>query len=246
MEEMIINDNVLSELPTSIGLLRNLNTLIADHNLLSELPHSICSCVSLRILSLADNNIRQLPEDLGRLTSLKVMNFSNNILTHLPFSLTQIEYKSLWLSDNQNRPILQLNSELHSPYQKVLTCVLLPQVTCFFSASVYSLIFIYQTKEEPVMPDSLEPQPVNRRKSSFLISSIDKPLINFNLNCEGDNQSTDTETAKLLRQPTPYPKDLKVHARHARNLVLKHLDFGNTISLDNAADKTDELSSKIY
>lgn len=72
---MIINDNVLSELPSSIGLLRNLNTLIADHNLLSELPHSICSCVSLRILSLADNNIRQLPEDLGRLTSLKGMYF---------------------------------------------------------------------------------------------------------------------------------------------------------------------------
>ena len=128
LEEMIINDNTLNELPSSIGLLRNLNTLIADHNLLKELPHSICSCVSLRILSLADNNIRQLPEDLGRLTSLKVMNFSNNILSYLPFSLTQIEYKSLWLSDNQNRPILQLNSELRSPYQKVLTCVLLPQV----------------------------------------------------------------------------------------------------------------------
>lgn len=91
--------------------------------------------------------------------------------------------------------------------------------------------------------DSLELQPVNRRKSSFLISSIDKPLINFNLNC--DDQSTDAETAKLLRQPTPYPKDLKVHARHARNLVLKHLDFGNTMSLESS-EKTDELSSKTY
>jgi len=123
--------------------------------------------------------------------------------------------------------LIQFHSEfIQSPYQKVLTCVLLPQA-----------------KEEQVSTlnnkNSLE-HPATRRKSSFLIASIDKPLINFTCEESGENQERG-----LLRQPTPYPKDLKVHARHARNLVLKHLDLGN-INLENA-DKSEEMStSKTY
>ena len=225
---------MITELPSCIGFLRYLHTLIADSNQLEQLPTSICSCINLRILSLADNCIKWLPEDMGRLTSLQVINLCNNNLSFLPISLTKIDLKSIWLSDNQNKPLIQFHSELiQKPYpQKVLTCVLLPQI-----------------KEEPLATTNNLEHPAigTRRKSSFLIANIDKPLINFNLSCEED-QTPDEETAKLLRQPTPYPKDLKVHARHARALVLKHLDLGNinhSINLENA-EKTDEMSSKTY
>lgn len=241
IEELIINENMLSELPLCTGLLRQLQTLIADCNKIEQLPPSICSCTNLRILSLADNCIKILPEDMGRLSSLQVMNLCNNSLSYLPFSLTKISsLKSLWLSENQNKPLVQFHSEmLPNAYQKVLTCVLLPQ-----------------SKEDSLEGNSAnasnaldQPSNSTRRKSSFLISSIDKPLINFNLSNEED-RTEDAETAKLLRQPTPYPKDLKAHARHARNLVLKHLDLGNCgvpghLNLENA-EKTDEISSKTY
>src|SRR5699024_7938849 len=135
--------------------------------------------------------IKCLPEDMGRLSSLQVINLCNNNLSFLPFSLTKIDLKSLWLSDNQNKPLVQFHSEfINSPYhQKVLTCVLLPQ-----------------TKEElgPLATSNSLEHPaigVPRRKSSFLIASIDKPMINFNLNLSGEDDQTpqDEETAKLLR-----------------------------------------------
>ena len=231
LEEIVVNDNLLTELPSCIGFLRQLQTLIADGNRIEQLPKSICSCTNLRILSIGNNFIKCLPEELGRLTSLQVLNVRNNNLSYLPFSLTKISnLKSLWLSENQNKPLVQFHSEvIHNPYQKVLTCVLLPQITQEHILTGADIPAVTQT----------------RRKSSFLISSIDKPLINFNINLDESSMEENQDHGRLLRQPTPYPKDLKVHARHARNLVLKHLDLGN-ISIDNV-EKTDEITtSKTY
>lgn len=229
MEELILNENLLTELPACIGFLRNLHTLIADCNKLSYLPDSICSCTRLRILSLADNNLNYLPDDIGRLSNLQVFNLCNNNLSYLPFSLTKIaNIKSLWLSENQNKPLMQFHSELmENSFKKILTCFLLPQ----------------SKNNEPESADNtIEPNIHNpKRKLSFLTVSIDKPLINFNF----DELHEDHGDAKLLRQPTPYPKDLKVHARHARNLVLKHLDLGN-INLESVEKSECEQSSKTY
>lgn len=243
---------MITELPLSIGHLRNLQTLIADCNKIERLPDSICSCNHLRILSLAENNIKYLPDDLGRLSSLQVLNLCNNYLTYLPFSLTQItNLKSIWLSENQTKPLMPLHSETLDiqptmigggpPPLKILTCFLLPQ-----------------TKSEEHTTTALEHHSTNnsqRRKLSFLTVNIDKPLItaekkdsiqSINNNNNNNNNPESFESNELAiipltgsgptnnmmnksfqRQPTPYPKDLKVQARHARNFVMKHLDLNN-------------------
>ena len=257
MEEFILNENMINELPSCVGLLRQLHTMIADCNKLDSLPISICSCINLRILSLSDNCITDLPDDIGRLSSLQVLNLCNNRISYLPFSLTKIvNLKSLWLSENQNKPLIQLHSEYgpNDPYQKVLTCVLLPQTKPDES------ITINVPNNGGGVDDAKNSSVPTRRKSSFLIASIDKPLIHFNLgsnnnelnpsSTNGDNDNpgeddlsgVDDDSGRLLRQPTPYPKDLKVHARHARNLVLKHLDLGN-INLESVDKLSEGINS---
>src|SRR5947207_962649 len=61
---------LLSELPTSIGELRQLRLLNLSHNRLSVLPDSIGHLAQLRILNLSDNRLAALPESLRNLRSL--------------------------------------------------------------------------------------------------------------------------------------------------------------------------------
>ncbi|CAG2182601.1 unnamed protein product, partial [Oppiella nova] len=60
----------------------------------------------------------------------------------------------------------------------------------------------------------------------------DRQMIKFS-NDPSDLNGVDDDldvriTTKLIRAPTPYPKELKAHARHARNLALKQKDINNT------------------
>lgn len=49
-------------------------------------------------------------------------------LTHLPLSLTTLQLKALWLSENQSQPLLTFQTDQDPKSgEKVLTCVLLPQ-----------------------------------------------------------------------------------------------------------------------
>lgn len=233
LEELVINENVLTELPTCIGFLRNLHTLIADCNRLVALPDSICSCLQLRILSLAENNLASLPDEIGRLSSLQVFNLCSNRLKHLPTSLSKITgLKSLWLSENQNKPLVQLHAE-YIEGERVLTCVLLPQREKDADEDGTNSAGAGGTAA-----NTLEPPTNVRRRSSFLSVNIDKPLIDLlqqtasssmlmMATTEAADNPQEDSISKLLRQPTPYAKDRKVHARHARNLILKHLDQVN-------------------
>lgn len=237
---------MLAELPACIGFLRNLHTLIADCNRLISLPDSICSCLRLRILSLAENNIVSLPDEIGRLSNLQVFNLCSNRLKHLPTSLSKITgLKSLWLSENQNKPLVQLHAE-YIEAKRVLTCILLPQGEKEVDEDGIN------SAGGATAGQTLEPPTNVRRRSSFLSVNIDKPLIDLLQqtasssmlmmatadlinSADGADIVQDDSISKLLRQPTPYAKDRKVHARHARNLILKHLD-----QVNRSQDEEDE------
>ncbi|GIY16604.1 leucine-rich repeat-containing protein 7 [Caerostris darwini] len=194
LEELVLSSNNLKSLPPSLGLLRNLRTLIADDNLLEELPCEIGSCLKLTILSLRDNKLVQIPDELGHVTALKVINLSGNLLQYLPFSIAKLpNLQALWLSENQNKPLIPLQSDTDRiTGQKVLTCFMLPQV-----------------------PLEEEVNEVNRTEADVPDSGKGKHIIKFAFDAEKDQPS------KLVRAPTPYPKELKAHARHARNYALK-------------------------
>ncbi|XP_076307079.1 uncharacterized protein LOC143223255 isoform X2 [Tachypleus tridentatus] len=193
LEELIVSYNDLESLPASIGLLRNLHTLIADENLIEELPPEVGSCVRLSILSLRDNRLTFVPDELGHLASLKVLSLSGNMLQFLPFSIAKLpKLQALWLSENQTKPLVPLQSDIDPDTgQRILTCFLLPQV--------------------PLE----EPRDHGGEREGIDIVKEARQQIKF------ASDITVEQPGKLVRAPTPYPKELKAHAKHARNYALK-------------------------
>ncbi|XP_037288334.1 leucine rich repeat containing protein 7 lap1 isoform X2 [Rhipicephalus microplus] len=192
LEELIINSNEIDSLPSTIGLLRNLTILMADDNLLEDLPPEIGSCSKLRVLSLRDNRLCNVPDELGHLSSLRVVNLSGNQLRHLPVSLAKLGgLHALWLSQNQTKPLVLLQSDMdRETGQRVLTCFLLPQ------------------ESSAAHPD----KPNAAVKENDGTPSERRGTITFAFDTDVDRPG------RLVRSPTPYPKELKARARHVRNL----------------------------
>ncbi|XP_076035613.1 uncharacterized protein LOC143021773 isoform X2 [Oratosquilla oratoria] len=202
LEELIVTQNDLEALPPSVGLLRKLHTLNVDDNMLDELPPELGSCTRLKILSARSNRLVTVPGEIGHLGALAVLNLSDNLITHLPVSLAKLKLRSLWLSENQNIPTVQLQSDTDPETgQRVLTCFMLPQI-----------------------PRSYEPEPVNEpddfEASEWEEERKSKMLIKFSFDTDMD------KPGRLSRAPTPYPKELKALAKHARNLHNLHKETG--------------------
>ncbi|XP_046426605.1 protein lap1 isoform X1 [Neodiprion fabricii] len=191
LEELIVTKNFLEYLPPSIGLLRKLHCLNADNNYLRSLPPEIGSCSALSLLSLRSNNLSKIPPELGHLASLRVLNLVNNCIKFLPVSMLNLNcLKALWLSDNQSQPLVPLQQEFNCEEDiMVLSCFMLPQKP---RQDIEQM-------EQPVGPLT-GTVPGSGRRICFAAE----------VESEGPRQ--------LHRAPTPYPKELRNLARHARNL----------------------------
>jgi len=100
--ELNISLVILTELPESIGLLTQLQSLDLNFNHLTALPESLGQLTQLQTLDLSSNQLMALPESLGQLTQLGSLNLSHNKLTALPESLGQLtQLGSLNLSHNK-------------------------------------------------------------------------------------------------------------------------------------------------
>ncbi|XP_020287331.1 protein lap1 [Pseudomyrmex gracilis] len=192
LEELIVTKNFLEYLPSSIGLLRKLHCLNADNNYLRALPAEIGSCASLSLLSLRSNNLTRVPPELGHLSSLRVLNLVNNCIKFLPVSMLNLSnLKALWLSDNQSQPLVPLQQEFNCEEDMmVLSCFMLPQ------KPRQDLEQIAQTAGRPI--------------SSSIIGTGKRICFAAEVDSEIPRQ--------LHRAPTPYPKELRNLAKHARNL----------------------------
>jgi Leucine-rich repeat (LRR) protein len=74
----------LITISTDIKFGEQLEKLILDDNLLRELPIEIGSLKALRVLSCHNNCLKQLPETLGNLTNLAILNVSANKIRFIP------------------------------------------------------------------------------------------------------------------------------------------------------------------
>ncbi|XP_032781897.2 protein lap4 isoform X5 [Daphnia magna] len=129
LQELILTENFLTELPTSIGNLTKLTNLNVDRNRLHELPVEVGHLVCLNVLSLRENKLHFLPNELGDCGELHVLDVSGNRLQYLPFSLTSLNLKAIWLSENQAQPMLTFQTDIDEHTgEQVLTCFLLPQL----------------------------------------------------------------------------------------------------------------------
>jgi internalin A len=92
----------LTQLPTSLSQLIQLQYLDLDHNQLTTLPDSLGQLSQLQRLKLTKNQLTTLPDSLGRLSQLQQLWLSRNQLTMLPDSLGQLsQLQDLDLSGNQ-------------------------------------------------------------------------------------------------------------------------------------------------
>jgi protein scribble len=106
MQELILTENFLIELPNSIGRMKRLNNLNVDRNSLVSLPSDIGNLTNLGVLSLRDNKLTKMPSEIGNCVALHVMDVSGNRLQNLPYSLVNLQLKAVWLSENQAQPLL--------------------------------------------------------------------------------------------------------------------------------------------
>ncbi|CAL4058825.1 unnamed protein product, partial [Meganyctiphanes norvegica] len=128
LQELILTENLLTELPDSIGNLTKLTNLNVDRNRLNVLPAQIGKLVNLGVLSLRDNRLQYLPPETGNCRELHVLDVSGNRLQYLPLTITALNLKAVWLSENQAQPMLNFQTEVdETSGQEVLTCFLLPQ-----------------------------------------------------------------------------------------------------------------------
>lgn len=128
MQELILTENFLVELPHSLGRMTRLSNFNVDRNSLTSIPSEIGSCANLGVLSLRDNKLVRLPTELGNCSRLHVLDVSGNRLQYLPYSLVNLQLKAVWLSENQAQPLLTFQPDVDEQTgEQVLTCFLLPQ-----------------------------------------------------------------------------------------------------------------------
>ena len=97
---LILTDNRLSTLPSSIGDLAKLRKFPLAGNQLSTLPESMANCKVLELIRLSANNFEVLPEWLLHLPKLAWLAFSGNPCSISPKSeLSEVAYESLEMSE---------------------------------------------------------------------------------------------------------------------------------------------------
>jgi len=192
IEEIVACHNNIEALTPQVGLLRKLRLLNLDDNRLEEIPPELGSCKNLRVLSVRQNELTNIPPELGHLPVIRVLNLADNHLHNLPVSILNLmSLQALWLSDIQSSPLVQLHQEFDAYLgRRVLTGILLPQQPTHNVA--------------PRDDDGEWSEAVLIRRSGRIRFSQDL---------------SDDEPGVLLRAPTPYPKELRMLAKQARNMV---------------------------
>jgi hypothetical protein len=81
---LILTDNLIEQLPETLGECRSLQKLMLAGNRLQALPQSLVNCEQLELLRIAANQLTELPEWLLRLPALAWLAFAGNPLCAAP------------------------------------------------------------------------------------------------------------------------------------------------------------------
>ena len=102
IKQLDISGLCIGAIPTEIGQLKNLTTLILQQNYLGNLPTEIGQLTNLTTLDLTYNELTSLPAEIGQLKNLATLDLTYNELTSLPAEIGQLKnLTSLDLSDNE-------------------------------------------------------------------------------------------------------------------------------------------------
>jgi len=121
LQELDLAGNQLTGMPSWLGKLRRLRRLDLRNNQFAEAPKELWKLKQLQKLNLTENELTELPAKLGRLRQLQQLHVGNNKLTELPAELGELrQLQELHLSGNQ---LTELPSEL-SNLKQLQTLVL--------------------------------------------------------------------------------------------------------------------------
>ncbi len=113
LEVLNLSRNQLTTIPESITKLTNLTQLDLSRNQLTSIPESITKLTNLTQLDLSRNQLTSIPKSITKLTNLTGLNLSRNQLTTLPESITQLtNLTGLNLSRNQLTTLPESISQL--------------------------------------------------------------------------------------------------------------------------------------
>uniref|UniRef100_A0A3Q3BLY7 Leucine rich repeat containing 1 n=1 Tax=Kryptolebias marmoratus TaxID=37003 RepID=A0A3Q3BLY7_KRYMA len=207
LTELVLTDNQLQNLPRSIGKLKRLSNLNCDKNQLTLLPKEIGGCSGLNVFCVRENRLMKIPSELSQATELHVFDVSGNRLSYLPYSLTTLQLKALWLSENQSQPLLSFQTDKDPETgEKVLTCVLLPQQPCESDLKGSDNLARFGALESLVngmADDTWNNTSTNRTSTIHFLDEDDED---------------DDEKGTLLRRATPHPGELKTMKKAVENL----------------------------
>jgi len=105
-----LSEKDISELPSGIGRLTNLQTAWIESNRLKTLPPEIGNLTNLQRLYLSGNELKTLPSEIGRLTKLNVLDLSNNQLSKLPPEIAHLTF--LCILNLQHNQLMTLPPEI--------------------------------------------------------------------------------------------------------------------------------------
>jgi hypothetical protein len=96
---LILTDNLIEQLPDTLGECRSLQKLMLAGNRLRTLPKSLANCIQLELLRIAANQLTELPEWLLQLPALAWLAFAGNPLcaARAPDSAKRIPWQQLRL-----------------------------------------------------------------------------------------------------------------------------------------------------
>lgn len=93
LEYVNLSHNKLYLLPSELGELRHVTTLILKSNQLSEfsLPKELAAMVTLQELNLSGNKFRTIPDQLLNLHQLRSLQFGKNEISEVPHDIVQLQ-----------------------------------------------------------------------------------------------------------------------------------------------------------
>ncbi|XP_018432379.1 PREDICTED: leucine-rich repeat-containing protein 40 isoform X2 [Nanorana parkeri] len=91
LQRLNISHNKLKSLPEELAQLQNIKNLLLHHNQLEEVPNSLGQLIALEELDFSNNNLRSVSSCLGALTNLTRLNLSNNKLKVLPPEISRMK-----------------------------------------------------------------------------------------------------------------------------------------------------------
>ena len=113
LKRLQLGSNGIVSVAELLPALPNVSTLCLEANRLTELPRSIGQLRQLRELWLFGNQLRQLPEELGECAQLTKLEAHHNRLLDLPTSLRKLtKLKSLYVQANELTNLAELRERV--------------------------------------------------------------------------------------------------------------------------------------